>query len=84
MIRRQTKLTPFKGIKKKYPLNRKNFSAFEKNKIAFEQGWRCNCCQEILHYTFEIDHIIPISCNGVNEFNNLQVNILNMYSNKLQ
>lgn len=72
MIRRQTKSTPFRGIKKKLPKNRKNFSSFEKLKIAFEQDWRCNCCQEKLHYTFEIDHIIPISCNGVNERNNLQ------------
>jgi 5-methylcytosine-specific restriction endonuclease McrA len=72
MIRRQTRNCEFKGIKKKLPQIRKKFSSFEKNKIAFEQDWKCKCCGDLLHYTFEIDHILPISCNGSNDRINLQ------------
>lgn len=50
----------------------RNVSQATKKRVAAEQKWRCNHCQEILDATFECDHIVPLHRNGSNARWNLQ------------
>lgn len=51
---------------------RRNVSNLTKKKVASRQNWRCVGCQELLDYTYEIDHIQPLFQGGTNHEDNLQ------------
>lgn len=48
------------------------FKDTDKKKIAAEQGWKCNICCIELPFNYQIDHIIPISADGLNDMSNGQ------------
>lgn len=51
---------------------RAKLSQTVRTRVAWSQGYRCNRCKEVLHYTFEIDHIQPLFDGGSNDESNLQ------------
>ena len=52
--------------------NKRNISQTIKKMVASNQKWNCNYCRNLLDYTYEIDHIIPLYKGGTNEIYNLQ------------
>lgn len=54
-------------------MKRKVLSNTQKKYIAWQQGWKCNICSELLPFSYEIDHILPLWNHGTNELNNMQV-----------
>ena len=50
---------------------KRNVSACKKKEVAAFQSWKCNECGEMLRANFEVDHILPLSQGGNNEFHNL-------------
>ena len=50
----------------------RNVSNLKKKMVASNQKWKCVHCDTLLDYTYEIDHIIPISQGGSNDTDNLQ------------
>ena len=57
-------------------LNKKKFkrkvSGSNKKIIASNQQWKCAMCNNLLNYSYEIDHIIPLYKGGTNDNYNLQ------------
>ena len=51
---------------------RRQVSALTKKMVASNQKWRCVGCGGLLDFTYEIDHIQPISQGGSNDLDNLQ------------
>lgn len=51
---------------------RKATSASVRLQIAWGQNWQCNSCRQVLHWTFEVDHVVALCAGGSNEFSNLQ------------
>lgn len=51
---------------------RRSISNMTKKKIASRQEWKCNTCNKLLDYTYEIDHINPLYKGGSNLDSNLQ------------
>ena len=50
----------------------RNVSESLKKQVASDQKWLCKTCKEMLDYTYEIDHIIPLFKGGSNDRQNLQ------------
>lgn len=71
-------------------LNRRNFvttckrsvPASLKKVVASEQKWNCAICLKILDYTYQIDHILPLSQGGDNRRSNLQALCPNCHAKK--
>ena len=77
-------------LSKKY---KNGYQFFKKNKkrrvtdltkkiIASNQNWKCNLCNNILDYSYEIDHIVPLFKGGNNDNNNLQALCRNCHGRK--
>ena len=50
---------------------KRNVSSLTKKIIASNQSWKCGTCAEIMDYTYEIDHHIPLFKGGSNDISNL-------------
>ena len=53
-----------------------------KKKVASNQKWKCLMCHQLLDYTYEIDHILPVFKGGSNDLNNLQALCRNCHGKK--
>jgi len=53
-----------KGVKR-------NVTSLTKKIIASNQEWKCGRCNEIMDYTYEIDHHTPLFKGGSNDISNL-------------
>jgi 5-methylcytosine-specific restriction endonuclease McrA len=54
------------------PAKRAKFSQTYRMRVAYRQEYKCAECQEMLHYTFEVDHEVPLFAGGSNDESNLQ------------
>ena len=52
--------------------HKRNVSELSKKIVASRQKWRCKKCKELLDFTYEIDHVVPLYKGGSNELNNLR------------
>lgn len=62
--------------------NNRSVSQTTKKIVASNQQWKCNICRNLLNYTYEIDHIIPLYKGGTNNPNNLQALCRNCHGEK--
>jgi hypothetical protein len=72
------KIKNFKFKSKNY----RNVSQLSKKIIASDQQWKCNNCGNILDYSYEVDHIIPLYKGGSNETSNLVALCRNCHGKK--
>jgi len=61
---------------------KRNVTPFQKKMVASNQQWKCNMCQKILDYTYEVDHKIPLFKGGNNHTDNLQALCRNCHGKK--
>ena len=61
---------------------KRNVSALTKKIIASNQQWKCAMCKNVMDYTYEIDHYIPLFKGGTNEMNNLMALCRNCHGKK--
>jgi 5-methylcytosine-specific restriction endonuclease McrA len=61
------------NIRETHRTKRKQLSSSGKWYLAVQQSFKCNLCAEMLQHTAEVDHIVPLKCNGGNEISNMQV-----------
>jgi hypothetical protein len=52
-------------------MHKRNVSSLTKKMVASNQEWKCGSCNQMLDYTYEIDHHIPLFKGGSNEVSNL-------------
>lgn len=50
--------------------------------VASGQGWKCKHCANMLDYTWQTDHVVPLSLGGSNEPENLQALCCNCHARK--
>jgi len=60
----------------------RNVNGTIKKYVASSQKWKCNNCNNLLDYSYEIDHIIPLYKDGSNNINNLQALCRNCHGKK--
>ena len=63
---------------------RRTWGIVEQKQVAARQGWRCNVCQELLPSSFQLDHIVPLSCSGSNDVSNAQALCGTCHADKTQ
>jgi hypothetical protein len=56
---------------KKCKIHKRNVTSLTKKMIASNQEWKCGTCRQMLDYTYEIDHHIPLFKGGSNDVSNL-------------
>lgn len=61
---------------------KRNISQTKKKIVASNQKWQCNMCMNMLDYTYEIDHIVPLYKGGNNDLSNLQALCRNCHGKK--
>ena len=59
------------GGNKKCKIHKRNVTSLTKKMIASNQEWKCGTCRQMLDYTYEIDHHIPLFKGGSNDVSNL-------------
>ena len=62
--------------------NKRQVSQIHKKMVASNQKWKCRKCQNLLDYTYEIDHITPLYKGGSNDISNLQALCRNCHGKK--
>ena len=50
--------------------------------VASRQGWKCNICEILLDFSYQVDHITPLSRGGSNDIGNLQALCSNCHAKK--
>jgi hypothetical protein len=60
-----------KNYKIIHKIHKRNVSSLTKKMVASNQEWKCGSCNQVLDYTYEIDHHIPLFKGGSNEVSNL-------------
>jgi len=50
--------------------------------IAYEQKYKCACCRELLHPSFEVDHVIPLFKGGADIRSNILAVCRNCHGKK--
>jgi hypothetical protein len=59
------------GGNKKCKIHKRNVTSLTKKMVASNQEWKCGTCGQILDFTYEIDHHIPLFKGGSNDVSNL-------------
>jgi 5-methylcytosine-specific restriction protein A len=54
-------------------MNKRNVSNWMKKKVASDYKYQCAHCNNLVDYTHEIDHIVPLWADGSNDITNLQL-----------
>ena len=72
----------FNFMNQPIPTNHRKVSPAMKKMVASSQKWTCKDCNQILDFTYEIDHIKPLYKGGTNEMNNLQALCRNCHGKK--
>lgn len=62
--------------------HKRNVSELKKKMVAAAQQWLCNQCLEVLHSSYEVDHIIELWEGGSNHISNLQALCRNCHGEK--
>ena len=62
--------------------HKRRVSGHQKKYVASRQKWKCNSCNELLDYSYEVDHIIPLYQGGNNHIKNLQALCRNCHGKK--
>ena len=62
--------------------HKRRVSGHQKKYVASRQKWKCNNCNELLDYSYEVDHIIPLYQGGNNHIKNLQALCRNCHGKK--
>lgn len=57
-------------------------TSLTKKIVASNQKWKCRYCGQLLDFTYEIDHIVPLFKGGGNEITNLQALCRNCHAKK--
>jgi Zn finger protein HypA/HybF involved in hydrogenase expression len=52
---------------------RKILTPAQKQRLAFQQQYRCAKCMSLLPSTWQVDHRHPLHLGGTNEWHNLQI-----------
>lgn len=63
-------------------IEKRNVSATTKKIVASNQKWLCGMCNNMMDYTYEIDHRIPLFKGGTNDINNLMALCRNCHGKK--
>lgn len=63
-------------------LQKRNVSGQTKKIIASNQQWKCGICNNLMDYTYEIDHRIPLFKGGTNDISNLMALCRNCHGKK--
>jgi hypothetical protein len=61
---------------------KRNVSPLTKKIVASNQQWKCAICKNVMDYTYEIDHHIPLFKGGTNDINNLVALCRNCHGKK--
>src|SRR6476646_3918253 len=63
-------------------MSRKKFSDYQKLLILNRQNFKCVLCGYAIYDLYEIDHVVPLSCNGEDAMDNLQALHTDCHSRK--
>jgi len=63
-------------------IQKRNVSSQTKKIIASNQKWKCGICNNIMDYTYEVDHHIPLFKGGTNDMSNLMALCRNCHGKK--
>ena len=61
---------------------KRRVTGLQKKYVASKQKWKCNSCQKLLDYSYEVDHIVPLYQGGNNTTSNLQALCPNCHGKK--
>lgn len=62
--------------------NIRKVSESTKKIVASNQQWKCFMCHNLLDYSYEIDHNVPLFAGGTNEISNLHALCRNCHGKK--
>lgn len=69
--------------RKKYKTKQlRKVSESTKKIVASNQQWRCLMCHNLLDYSYEIDHNVPLFAGGTNDISNLHALCRNCHGKK--